>query len=254
MGIRFKIMVGFIILASMLFISGAISIYEITKMGKDVNELVMESYRSIEYSKNMLDALDNQKIAFLYLVNGDSETANNRFNAAHDYFSQNLNMAIGSFYLTQEQVLIDSVRVCYEKYGVKSKPFLRESSIDLAIYLEEIDPYIAETAEHVKNLVLIYQEALFKSTAYLENSTHRAIMPGLLVILISLIFTFMFTYLVNHFFAKPIVRLTKGIDDFVKYKKPFDVRIETRDELLSLKESIVSLIYSQRSTLQSKEK
>jgi CHASE3 domain sensor protein len=51
--IRYKIITGFVILGIMLVISGLISIYELTKLGNQVNRLLMDNYRSIDFSKQM---------------------------------------------------------------------------------------------------------------------------------------------------------------------------------------------------------
>lgn len=235
-------MMGFIILASMLFISGAISIYEITKLGKSVKGLIYDNYKSIEYSRNMLDALDNQESALLYFVNGDTDIAKSQYFKAHHLFESNLDSATNNLQLEGEQMLIDSARFYYDKLKQQVEPIFSSSSFTLGAYLQEINSDLLLTSMHVKNLMIINQDALVKSAGYLETSAQRAAMPGLIVIITSLIFTFVFTYLVHHYFVSPIIRLTKGINDFVKYRKPFDVPIETKDELLSLKESIVNLI------------
>lgn len=235
-------MMGFIILASMLFISGAISIYEITKLGKSVKGLIYDNYKSIEYSRNMLDALDNQESALLFFVNGNTDIAKSQYFKAHHLFESNLDSATNNLQLEEEQMLIDSVRFYYDKLKHQVEPIFLSSSFTLGEYLEEINSDLLLTSKHVKNLMIINQDALFKSAGYLETSAQRAAIPGLIVIITSLIFTFVFTYLVHHYFVSPIIRLTKGINDFVKYRKPFDVVIETKDELFSLKESIVNLI------------
>jgi len=242
MGIRTKIMMGFIILASMLFISGAISIYEITKLGKSVKGLIYDNYKSIEYSRNMLDALDNQESALLFFVNGDTDVAKGQYFKAHHLFESNLDSATNNLQLEGEQMLIDSARFYYDKLKQQVEPIFSSSGFSLGEYLEEINSDLLLTSKHVKNLMIINQDELFKSAGYLETSAQRAAIPGLIVIITSLIFTFVFTYLVHHYFVSPIIRLTKGINDFVKFRKPFDVVIETKDELFSLKESIVNLI------------
>ncbi|HZJ73735.1 MAG TPA: hypothetical protein VFC87_02915, partial [Perlabentimonas sp.] len=103
-------------------------------------------------------------------------------------------------------------------------------------------PLLIDVNEHVKNLITINQQDLSKSAAFLETSAQRASLPGLIVIVTSLIFTLVFTYLVHYYFVSPILRLTKGINDYVKFRKPFAVHLETKDEFHKLKESIVNLI------------
>lgn len=246
MGIRTKIMLGFMILGSMLFISGAISIFELTKLGRSVKGLIHDNYRSIDYSRSMLDALEQQENALLLFANGDSAAAVTKFYKAHQTIMSSLDSAYNNLNLKDEVSFVDSVKHHYSIFKSLAEDAFKEPDFSLNNYLTNLSTYTVTTTEHVKNLITINQQGLFNSAAFLETSAQRASMPGLIVIITSLIFTFVFTYLIHHYFVEPILRLTKGINDYVKYRKPFDVILETKDEFHSLKESIVSLISLQR--------
>lgn len=242
MGIRTKIMLGFIILASMLFISGSISIFELTKLGRAVKGLIFDNYQSIDYSRNMLDALEKQEKSLLLFAQGDTASAIEKFYTSKDFFLANVDSASMNLTLNEEHAFIDSVKLCYSSFVAKAERVFKSNGFSLDIYLTDIYPSVTKTSDHVKNLITINQRGLFNSAAFLETSAQRAIMPGLIVILTSLIFTFVFTYLVHHYFVSPIIRLTRGINDYVKFNKPFDVPLETKDELSNLKQSIINLI------------
>lgn len=242
MGIRTKIMLGFIILASMLFLSGSISIFELTKLGHAVKGLIYDNYRSIDYSRNMLDALEKQEKSLLLFAQGDSTKAFKKYYDSQKIFLANIDSATQNLTLKEELAFIDSVRFSYSNFQAKSEEIFRSPNFSLDIYLNEVYPLVIKTNKQVKNLITINQRGLFNSAAFLEASAQRAILPGLIVILTSLIFTFVFTYLVHHYFVSPIIRLTKGINDYVKFNKPFDVPLETKDELSNLKQSIINLI------------
>lgn len=242
MGIRTKIMLGFIILASMLFMSGALSIFELTKLGKAVKGLIFDNYRSIDFSRSMLDALESQEKSLLLFAQGDSARAMDKFTKSKAIFIANLDSASMNLTLDEELAFVDSVKICYSAFLIKSEEVFKSSTFSLEKYLIDIYPSAVKTSDQVKNLITINQRGLFNSAAFLETSAQRAIMPGLIVILTSLIFTFVFTYLVHHYFVSPIIRLTKGINDYVKFNKPFDVPLETKDEISNLKQSIVNLI------------
>ena len=246
MGIRTKIMLGFIILGSMLFISGAISIFELTKLGRSVKGLIYDNYRSIDYSRNMLDALEKQESALLLYANGDSAVAAEKFYKAHSIIVTNLDSAYMNLNLKEEEAYVDSVRVHYAAFMSLAEKSFNNPRFNLNDYLSNVSSYTMATSEHVKNLITINQQGLFKSAAFLETSAQRASMPGLIVIITSIIFTLVFTFLVHHYFVEPIIKLTKGINDYVKFRKPFDVVLETKDEFHSLKESILSLISLQK--------
>ena len=48
--------------------------------------------------------------------------------------------------------------------------------------------------------------------------------------------------MINHYLLNPVVRITRGIDNYLKYRRPFDVPLEVRDEVFSLREAVRSLI------------
>lgn len=242
MGIRTKMMLGFIILASMLFISGAISVFELTKLGKSIKGLIHDNYKSIDYSRSMLDALDEQENALLFKISGDSIHSRQQFSRADKILRTNLDSASNNLNLVSEHQQVDSVRVSYEKFYACAAANFNDVNFSINSYISVTNPLLIEVNEHVKNLITINQQDLSKSAAFLETSAQRASLPGLIVIITSLIFTLIFTYLVHHYFVSPILRLTKGINDFIKFRKPFEVPLETKDEFYKLKESIVNLI------------
>ncbi|MDD2549541.1 MAG: MCP four helix bundle domain-containing protein [Bacteroidales bacterium] len=242
MSIRTKMMLGFIILASMLFLSGAISVFELTRLGKSIKGLIHDNYKSIDYSRNMLDALDQQENALLYKISGDSIKPRQMFYEADKFLRINLDSASNNLNLVTEHLQVDSVRMFYEKFYACASANFDDSNFSIDDFIRFTNPLLIDVNEHVKNLITINQQDLSKSAAFLETSAQRASLPGLIVIVTSLIFTLVFTYLVHYYFVSPILRLTKGINDYVKFRKPFAVHLETKDEFHKLKESIVNLI------------
>ena len=90
MGIKFKILSGFVILASLLFISGALSMYELTKLGRSVNKLLKDNYKSIDYSKKMMQAVSLQEELLLLSLVQPVDTLTTSFNQADSVFLKNL--------------------------------------------------------------------------------------------------------------------------------------------------------------------
>ncbi len=178
----------------------------------------------------------------LLMIGKPSEESSENFSKANAFFLKNLNSAKTNLTQDGEKIYIDSVMIYYQNFHQKASMVFNRNDFTLNLYLNEIQPLLHVTTEFVKNLITINQKALYQSGALLESSAQRAVMPGLVVIITSLIFTFIFTYLVHYYFVLPIIKLTKGINDYVKYNKPFDLSLETRDEIWSLKESVVKLI------------
>jgi hypothetical protein len=226
----------------MLFISGAFSIFELTKQGKAVKMMITDSYRSIDYSKQMLDALEQQERILLFHIGINKPGTKEEFDEVARFFELNLDSAKLNLTFSEEAQIVDSISHYYFIFKDRAQRVFLSNSYRLNNFLDSIHPAELNTTEFVKKLTLINQQELYRSAAFHEASAQRATVPGLIVILTSIIFTFIFTYLVNHFFVSPLIKLTKGINDYVKYHKPFDVPLETHDEIYSLKESIKDLI------------
>ena len=65
-GIRGRVLAGFLILAAMVVVSGALSIHELKRMSQEVRSMMRDSYRSVQFGQGMLcllytsDAADEQ--------------------------------------------------------------------------------------------------------------------------------------------------------------------------------------------------
>ena len=60
MGLRTKILSGFLILTMMLVVAGIWSIYELTRVGTSVQRLLDDNYKSINAGKMMIEALERE--------------------------------------------------------------------------------------------------------------------------------------------------------------------------------------------------
>ncbi|MDX9853144.1 MAG: hypothetical protein RBS81_05125 [Tenuifilaceae bacterium] len=248
MGIKFKILSGFVILASLLFISGALSMYELTKLGRSVNKLLKDNYKSIDYSKKMMQAVSLQEELLLLSLVQPVDTLTTSFNQADSVFLKNLELAAQNLTLPNEGVYVDSIRMAYGDYILEARGLIGKNQTGSHKLMMTVRGKMKQVSLRVEALLTLNQDSLFKVATFLESSPHRAIMPGLIVIISSLVFTILLNYFINHYVISPILRLTKGVNDYVRYRKPLDVSLETKDELYSLKESILNLITSRTNT------
>ncbi|HNT40631.1 MAG TPA: MCP four helix bundle domain-containing protein [Tenuifilaceae bacterium] len=241
MSIRLKILSGFIILASLLIISGLISIYELTKLGNSVNKLLRDNYLSIDYARQMSHSLEKQNSAILLAVAGDKGSASDLFGISVKEFKENFEKAATNLTQPDEKTLTDSISLVFNSYRQATESFIASSNASLNEYITTIRPMMETIQNSVDNLLLINQQALTETAAILKNSPYRTIMPGLIVIITSVVFSMLFYYMISYYFVKPVIGITKGINDFIKYKRPFEVAVDTKDEVNELKEAVKNL-------------
>ena len=86
MGIKTKIFAGFIVVGTLLFLSGIIAIYELTSIENSMQGLLKDNLKSIEVPKQMLKASHQINQGVLKAINGQGEDASRLIVSGERYF------------------------------------------------------------------------------------------------------------------------------------------------------------------------
>ena len=116
MSIRFKIVLGFLILAIMLFIAGSWSIYELNSIGSSVPKMLNDNYLSIHAAKKMIEALEREDSAILLLLLGKQDEGRFILSTADSMFSNYFKKAYANITITGEQTHLDAIKIRYQIY------------------------------------------------------------------------------------------------------------------------------------------
>ena len=244
MGIRIKILSGFLVLTIMLLIAGAWSIYELTHIGSSVQKMLDENYESINAAKVMLEALEREDSAVLLLLSGKWEKGRSIIGAADASFQKGFDAAKKNLTIPGELSYVENIESKYAAYrNLWTKPIVdTRHQGDVDWYFQELHSAFLETKIAIEELMTLNDQTMYNTASGLKDRAHRAVMPGTVAILSALIFTIVFNYFINYYVVTPIVKLTKGVRRFLQTEQPLDVRIETNDELRDLLGSIEQLL------------
>jgi len=244
MGLRIKILAGFLILTTMLAVAGVWSIYELTTVGTSVQRLLDENYKSINAGKMMIEALEREDSAVLLLLSGKWEQGRSIIESADDQFQKGFMTAQGNVTIPGEGASIDEIKARYKAYKeLWLKPIVDTSKQgNLDWYFQEMHQAFQDLKLSVGKLVALNHQTMYQTASDLKNRTHRAIMPGIVAILAALIFTVIFNFLINYYVVSPIISTTKGIQRFMETGELPAIQVETEDELFHLVSSIQRLV------------
>ena len=244
--LRFKILSGFVILSLMLFIAGLWSIYEFSSIGVSVQNILDDNYKSIQAAKSMKEALEREDSGILMLLLGNREQGHSILTSADSLFNKKFEMAYNNITIENEHEHLELIKDRYAAYRkVWKKPleeFGKEGGLDW--YFKKVHPLFLSVNESVDDLINLNDQVMYQTASSLKTRSERAIMPGIIAIISALIFTFIFNYMVNYYMIGPIVRITKATNLFKEKRVPFNVKIETRDEIHDLAQSIDGLCSS----------
>jgi len=241
--IRTKILLGFLILALMLAVAGAYSIYELTTISTSVQKLLDDNYRSVNAAKQMIEALEREDSGVLLLLLGKWKEGRTTIVDAHKNFENAFDIANNNLTIPGEKDYIDKINSKYKKYRDNwDRPIVgTKYESDLNWYFEKVHGDFTQVKTAVEDLMAINDNNMYETASILKNRAHQAIMPGIVAISAALVFVIIFIFFVNLYIVNPIISMIKSIENFLQTGEPTKLKIDTRDELHDLAASIVSL-------------
>lgn len=169
MKIRTKILLGFLILAIMLAVAGAVSIYELRSVGSSVQALLDDNYRSINAAKKMTEALERQDSGML-LLSGKWKVGRETIRAADRKFNDALETAANNLTI-EEEAYVEKIRSAYKEYsGFWDQPIVgtpREGN--LGWYFEDAHRSFKTVKMAVQDLMAINDQAVYNTASELKT-------------------------------------------------------------------------------------
>ena len=245
MRLRLKILSGFFILVLMLTIAGIWSITELSNLGSSVRQLLDENYKSINASKIMLEAVERQDSGILLLLLGKTDEGRKIILSGDSLFALGFEIASSNVTIENEQALIDNIKEKYENYSsyIKNPIIIDDQANRINWYFDIPHKYFNDIKKEINDLMSLNDRTMFNTATALQNKASRAVMPGIVSILAAILFSLIFTYLVNYYFIGPIIKITNSVREFVDRNVPYIVKIESHDEINELSRSVETLCH-----------
>jgi hypothetical protein len=108
-------------------------------------------------------------------------------------------------------------------------------------YDKEYMPVYDMASDQIIRLLSHAQNSLTPRAERLSRNAYRAVTPVFISLVVMIVILLMFYYFIMIYSIKPIVEMNKSLGDWMRYKLPFAVKAECRDELEELKTKIESV-------------
>lgn len=244
MKLRLKILIGFLILAVILTIAEIWSVYQVNTMRLSVQETLDGNYKGIRAAQHMLLALGTENQAVLSLLQGNWEEGRQQLSAADSVFKGNLAKVEKNSKMASQKALLASIKDQYSAFRLLwEKPIVgTKKEGNLSWYADRVSPVRMKVEISLNQIIQISNDAMYKTGLNLKNSVHHIMMPGVVAMLAAIIYLFIFNFFIDHYLLSPVVRITKGVKNLLDQKRPFEVEIETDDEISELASTITTLV------------
>jgi NtrC-family two-component system sensor histidine kinase KinB len=231
-----KLLFSYGLLIIVLFAMSAWSIYHFVHLGRAIDVILVNNYKSIIAAENMKEALERQDSAAMFFVASHTVQARQQFDDNAAKFDREYQIAASNVTEEGEAEIIADIEAKYRNYRRDLKSFLASSKRDAAAemsanYFARLDPDFLVLKSRIDDLLHLNQQAMLRANDRAIAVAKRAeistaTMAGLALTL-ALIFAWRFTKYV----VSPITALTDkarriGEGDLDQY-----IDISSRDEI-----------------------
>lgn len=177
MGLKNKIRLGFLSLALLLFFSGIISYFELSRLSHSTHSMLGASFRNMELSKTMLDAVQDQNTALLQMIVSGSRNSDSMLIVGRQKFDSSMREAN---VLIRDLQGFDSIYAANVAYNRIVDAYLSDSLHKNSVgwYVNIYETSYADLTTSIKNFMVSSQRIMDVKAQRLEDNAYRATMPG----------------------------------------------------------------------------
>ncbi len=239
-GIRQKLMLGFGGLLAVIAIVGALTMVQINDLGKAIDMILKENYRSVEACQDMKESLERMDSGILFTLAGNELTGNRLIEAYTPKFRAALKLELGNITLLGEGGKAERIKALFERY-TGAIPLVtqvtRPPEARRADYFSKLQPLFQEIKNVAQDILIMNQTNMNEANNAARRLAETAHRRMLMAIMVSAFLALLFSYLAHRWILYPINRLIESANEIRGGNLDLVLEAGSRDEIGRLSES-----------------
>ena len=237
--LKTKILLGLFFLLFVIFLLSITGIVSIFYLSQDSKAIIKDNNASVEYSTNMLDAIEDIFTSQLFLLEGNLQKLNdidllrNSINRGKEIFSKNLELQKTNITEISEDKLVNKVIVSYTRFI----SFIDSLNLKNDFYttrLNEFKERYIDASLSIKEIYKLNMSAIYRKNRVANKTADNVSLYMAVAATASIFLTIIFIIYFPSYISSPISELTKKIEDISNKKYDQKISIQSNDELNTL--------------------
>lgn len=229
----------YILLVVMIGIVGIFSIINMYSLSKSINNLMVDNYKSINASRQMLEAVEDQNSLLYDYIYSDVSPDIDAFNSKSDLFYRWLNIEENNITENGERYYVNLVKTAYLKYqdALPVLQRIRDSSgisSSILYYNNNYHKYYISIRSALKSITAINENAMFNSKAHVTKSVKTSMYLLILLSIAAILAGFIIASYLTDKFMSPLYALKKNMMAVKEGYMHQEVLITSNDEIGAL--------------------
>ncbi|HWO00428.1 MAG TPA: ATP-binding protein [Blastocatellia bacterium] len=234
--LRRKLAFSYGLLIVVIFAVSAWSIYHLVHLGRAIDVILINNYKSIIAAENMKEALERQDSAAMFFIASHTEQARQQFDDNSAKFDQEYQIAASNLTEAGEAEIVADIDVRYRTYRGDLQSFLAFSKPEAAAklssdYFNGLGPDFLALKNRIDDLLHLNQLAMVRANDRAIAVSKRAEMSTAAMAGLALTLALVFAWRFTRYVVSPITTLTEkarriGEGDLDQY-----IDTSSRDEI-----------------------
>ena len=233
--LRRKLGFSYGLLIIIILAVGAWSIYHFVKLGRAVDVILVNNYRSITAAENMKESLERIDSATMFYVASHRDKARQQFAENEKRFADELRVAESNITEPGEDLIIGDINAQYSSYKQQIEQFLNSPKPSAAeqsnIYFERLEPSFLALKAKLDELLHLNQQAMVAASESAQAQSLRAEISTAIVAALGLGLALGFAWRFTTYVVDPISLLAEkakhvGEGDFDQH-----ISVASKDEI-----------------------
>ena len=240
----------FVVFAILLLIAALISLQSIrhfNQLGRSIDVILKENYRSVIACQQMKDALERMDSGLLFILSGFVKEGIKQIEINREHFKEALQMELNNLTLPEESTQAYELKSLFGLYGKGLEEFMKSRTQTLKqIYFENLFPMFKNIKNKAESILQMNQENMNTANNWARLKAAQASRDMYFFLSLSAIIALLFMLFSNHWILKPIQRLIASTQEIRKGNLNLMIKVDTRDEIGQLSEAFNAMVASLR--------
>ncbi|MGV8059286.1 MAG: ATP-binding protein [Smithellaceae bacterium] len=239
LSLRQKLLLGFGGLLLITLIGGVQSIIQLGYLGKSIDNILKENYRSVVACQDMKEALERINSGVLFTFSGYRELGNEQIKKNEAVFEKALDIELHNITVPGEGEKAAALRELFLSYKAKIHDLEKQpqSAIVRRTYFAEVLPLFGQVKNTADDILQMNQRNMNEANDRARKDAASARERMYLFLLCGVIFSVFFMLFIGKWILRPIERLIRYTEEIRDGNLDLVVQSESNDEIGRLAEA-----------------
>lgn len=242
--IKSKIVLSYTILVILTLFVSVTAIFQFANIDKTIETVLQRNYRNVVWVGDLLEALERQNSAQLYILNNEIETGQRLFNDYKSGFISTIGNLKNSYANnTTKRAIIDTMNLYYDFYtfatdSMKNMVLNKKSDAAYSFYFNNLEPQFRILRDKIFFLSESNHDDMQSTFLLAKDITRTATVILMIASILTVAFAIFAVWIFSRFIIRPLLKMIDVIQQIRGGKLDFKLEPPSGDEIGELTEEL----------------